>query len=94
MSQICINVPRLKIHQTINLEVTIDGKKQVMNYKVESFPWTDELDPIERIDVLRSFINDYKDEWDLVQIGPPDDHLIPVMFKQRVTVGHQEPGQL
>ncbi len=86
MSQICINVPSMKANQTINVVVTIDGKKQVMNYRVETFPWEDELDSIERIDVLRSFIKDYETEWNLVQIGPPDNHLIPVMFKQREIV--------
>ena len=84
MSQICINVPGMKANQTINVEVTVDGKKQVLNYRVETFPWSSELDSIERIDVLRSFIKDYSSEWNLVQIGPPDNELIPVMFKQRV----------
>lgn len=85
MSQICINVPRMKANQTINVEVTVDGVKRSLNYRVETFPWSDELGPIERIDVLRAFINDYADEWNLVQIGPPENDLIPVMFKHRIT---------
>ena len=84
MSQICINVPGMKPNQTINVEVTVDDKKQILNYRVETFPWSDQLDSVERIDVLRSFIQDYSNNWNLVQIGPPDNELIPVMFKQRV----------
>lgn len=82
MSQICINVPPMKANQTINVEVTVDGRKQVMNYRVETFPWDNNLESVERIEVLRAFINEYESEWNLVQIGPPDGALIPVMFKQ------------
>ncbi|NND70879.1 MAG: hypothetical protein HKN43_04815 [Rhodothermales bacterium] len=83
MSQICINVPGMKANQTINVAVTVNGKTRSLNYRVETFPWSEELDSVERIDVLRTFIKDYADDWNLVQIGPPENNLIPVMFKQR-----------
>ncbi len=59
MSQICINVPTFQTQHTIGVEVTLDGKKHVMNYRVESVDWPEELDPEYRIDILRTYIRDY-----------------------------------
>ncbi len=83
MSQICINVPPLRVKQTIGLEVTVDGKKRVMNYRVEPFEWPLELSSESRIERLRGFIRDYDAGWELVQIGPAVGGLIPVTFRQR-----------
>lgn len=84
MSMICIPVPNLQVQHTVGVEVTVDGKKHVMNYRVESFPWPDHLSGDERIDNLRMYIRDYEDDWELVQIGPPGGGLVPVTFRQRV----------
>lgn len=84
MAQISIPIPNLRPDQTIIVEVTIDGVKQVTNYRVETFPWEEFMTAEDRIDHLRTYIRDYEDDWQMIQIGPPDDGLIPVMFKQRV----------
>ena len=83
MSQICINVPTFRANHTIELEVTVDGKKSVMNYRVESVEWPDHLTPTERIEVLRNYISNYQEGWELVNIGPAGDGLIPVTFRER-----------
>jgi hypothetical protein len=65
--------------------VKVDGKRRVMNYRVESFDWTAGGTDFEgRIDRLRSMIGAYNPHWELVQIGNPSDHLIPVMFRERM----------
>ena len=89
MSQICINVPTFQTQHTIGVEVTLDGKKHVMNYRVESVDWPEELDPEYRIDILRTYIRDYDKGWELVNIGPANGGLIPMTFRERVaeTVG-------
>lgn len=85
MNEICIHVPSLREQQTVELEVTLNGKKQLMNYRVESFDWTAGGTDFEgRIERLREMIAAYEDGWDLVQIGIPDNNLVPVMFKQRL----------
>ncbi|MFQ5568698.1 MAG: hypothetical protein ACE5G0_03425 [Rhodothermales bacterium] len=84
MSQICINVPTFQAQHTIGLEVTLDGAKHVMNYRVESIEWPEHLPPEERIDLLRTYIRDYDKAWELVNIGPAGGGLIPMTFKQRV----------
>ncbi len=84
MSMICIPVPDLQVHRTIALEVTVNGKKHVMNYRVESFPWPEHASGEERIELLKGYIRDYEADWELVQIGPPGDGLVPITFRQRV----------
>ncbi len=85
MNEICIHVPSLDKHHTVEVAVTVDGKKRLMNYRVESFDWTAEgHDPVNRIAKLRELIESYDSGWELVQIGVPDGNLVPVMFRQRV----------
>lgn len=85
MNEICIHVPSLSEDQTVEVEVTVDGKKRLMNYRVKSFDWTlGGTDPERRIERLRTMINSYDPQWELVQIGPPDGHMVPVMFRQRI----------
>ena len=84
MNEICIHVPSLRQNQTVDVEVTINGEKQLMNYRVESFDWTQGGQDIGgRIAFLRSKINGYEEGWELVQIGVPDGDLVPVMFRRR-----------
>ena len=69
----------------MEVEVTVNGKKRLMNYRVKSFDWTlGGTDPGHRIERLRSLINSYDEGWELVQIGVPDGHMVPVMFRLRV----------
>lgn len=85
MNEICIHVPSLREQQTVELEVTLNGKKQLMNYRVEAFDWTDGGTDFEgRIERLRELIDAYDDGWELVQIGIPDNEYVPVMFRQRL----------
>ena len=84
MGMICIPIPDLHKHPTVGVEITINGERRVMNYRVESFPWGDGSRPTERIDDLRHYVAEYDSTWELVQIGPPDGGLISVTFRQQV----------
>jgi hypothetical protein len=84
MNEICIHVPSLRENQTVDVEVTINGEKQLMNYRVESIDWTrGGRDITSRIAYLRSRINGYDEGWQLIQIGIPDGDVVPVMFRRR-----------
>jgi len=84
MNEICIHVPSLRENQTVDVEVTVNGEKQLMNYRVESIDWTQGgRDITGRIAYLRSMINGYDEGWELVQIGIPDGDRVPVMFRRR-----------
>lgn len=82
MSQICIQIPPLQVQQTIGLEVTVNGKRRLMEYRVESCDWSAPTTE-ERIGRLRRFIEANQQNWELVQIGSPDGDLVPVMFRRR-----------
>lgn len=85
MAQICIQIPPLDEARTIDLEMTVDGEVKLMHYRVESFDWTDGGRNVAgRIARLRQLILDYDSAWELVQIGSPTEHTIPVMFRRRV----------
>jgi len=84
MNEICIHVPSLRENQTVDVEVMVNGEKQLMNYRVESIDWTlGGRDITSRIAYLRSRINGYDEGWELVQIGIPDGDVVPVMFRRR-----------
>lgn len=84
MGQICVQIPPLERAQTIDLEITIDGEKHFMNYRVESFDWgTGVSSREERVERLKQLISEYNPEYELVQIGNPADDLLPVLFRHR-----------
>ncbi|MCB0718493.1 MAG: hypothetical protein KDD65_08595 [Bacteroidetes bacterium] len=82
MNQICVPIPHPGSNHFVTLEVTVDGEKRVINYRVESFPWSDSDNLSKRIDTLREFLKDYDSSWELMQIGPPDGGSINVTFRQ------------
>ena len=87
MGLICIPIPDLHRHKTVDLEVTVDGEKRVLNYRVESFPWPEVLGSEDKVDTLRNYLKHETDDWELVQIGPPDGEMIPITFRRQVRVG-------
>ncbi|MDA1029010.1 MAG: hypothetical protein O3B41_08155 [Bacteroidetes bacterium] len=85
MKQICIQVPSLQSNQTVDVEVTVNGKKRLMNYRLESFDWSQGgYDTSLKIQRLRELIHGYDPGWELVQIGVPDGNLVPVMFRRSI----------
>ena len=94
MSQICINVPTFRNNHTIGVEVTLDGKKHVMNYRVEAITWPMNLSAEDRIEVLRTYIRDYEEGWELVNIGPAGDGVIPMTFRERTDLVRQSLGEM
>jgi hypothetical protein len=96
MKEICIPIPYLKEKEIANVEVTLAGKKINYSFRVESFPWElkDEFasltDPLERslarIYKLKSAIENYDKEWELIQIFNPDEHAdhIHVLYRKKL----------
>ncbi len=85
MKQICIQVPSLQSNQTVDVEVTVNGVRRLMNYRLESFDWSQGgFDTSLKIQRLRELIQGYDASWELVQIGVPDGNWVPVMFKRSV----------
>lgn len=82
MNQICVRIPDLHEARTVELEVTVGGRKHFMNYRVESLDLTG-VSESARISTLREFIRSYDEHWELVSIGRPSGSLVPVTFRQR-----------
>jgi hypothetical protein len=90
MKEICIPVPEFLEQQIAEVEVKINGRRRMYNFRVESFPW-EKVDgsvhdgQANRIKNLRKRIEDYDPNWELVQIFQPrtDSEFIQVLFRQR-----------
>lgn len=97
MREICIPIPYLKEKEIADVEVTLAGKKLHYNFRVESFPWElgDEFasltDPLERslarIYKLKTAIESYDKDWELIQIFNPDGQAnhIHVLYRKKIT---------
>lgn len=85
MEQVCIPVPMPAEDETLELEVTIGGTTHLMQYRIETMHWGPDVTPDERIERLRTFIQNYDPAWSLVQIGAPGEGMVPITFRQRRT---------
>jgi hypothetical protein len=81
MLQLAIPIPSLPGTQDIDIEMTINGQKQKMHFKVELYQWDDCKSPEEnRIDCIRKLVKDYGEEWMVYHIGLPSENYIPMTF--------------
>lgn len=84
MKEIVIQIPALEAEQNVEIDVKVNGRKKTIKYRVEIVEWEPEIDNTEeKITMLQRVIKEKSDGWELVQIGAPTDHHIPVMFRQR-----------
>lgn len=81
MPQICIPTPPLDEIRSVDLEVTIDGRPQRVQYRVETLDWPSEAG--DRLSALRQFVSERGSDWLLVQIGTPTAERIPLLFRLR-----------
>lgn len=87
MPQLCIPTPPLDDIRTVDLEVTIDGRPQRVQYRVERMEWP--ADTPDRAAALRDFVAQRGANWLLVQIGPPTEQFVPVLFRLRASEAPQ-----
>ncbi len=95
MKELCIPVPDLGDSQAADIELTINGKKMKYQFRIETFPWDteDELSAVNdktstslaRIHRLKSSIENYDKNWELIQIYNPAEHAkyIQVLYRKR-----------
>ena len=81
MLQLAIPIPTLPGRQDIDIEMTINGQKQKMHFRVELYQW-DECKSIEenRIDCIRELVHDYGEDWMIYHIGIPTENYVPLTF--------------
>ncbi len=93
MREIVIQIPTREAEQNIDIEVTINGKKRKVRYRVEIIDFDETKNSSEeKVELIRRVIKEHDRDWQLMQIGAPLKDSIPIMFRQRAvkTVEHSE----
>ncbi|MBN2345546.1 MAG: hypothetical protein JXO51_04085 [Candidatus Aminicenantes bacterium] len=84
MKEITLQIPVLEAEQNVEIDVRINGRRQVLKYRVEIVEFeADAAEKKDSVDVLRRVIREHDPDWQLVQIGVPMNHKIPVTFRQK-----------
>ncbi len=84
MPHIAIPIPSLPGKQDIEIEVTINGQRQQLHYRVELFHWADcDIPTIDRAECIRHMLSDYDQDWMLYYIGAPTEQFVPITFVKK-----------
>jgi hypothetical protein len=85
MTDICIPISHLGDNQIAEVLVSIGGVQKKHNFKVEAFPWDTTMPIVERINLLKRMIENYDNNWELVQIYNPGDKdkFIHILFRKK-----------
>ena len=84
MREVVLSIPTLEAEQNLEIDVRINGKKKTLKYRVEIIHWEgSKPSSEEKVTVIKHAIEDYDQDWELIQIGAPDDEKIPLMFRQK-----------
>lgn len=84
MPHIAIPIPASSGKQDIEISMTINGKKQEINYRVELFYWEDCAIPkVNRVECIRDLLSDYDEDWMLYFIGEPNENFVPITFVKK-----------
>jgi len=84
MREVVVLIPDVDIEQNVEIDVRINGRKKTLQYRVELLNWEgNDVPPKEKVQVLRHKIAEYDKNWELVEIGAPNDENIPLMFRKK-----------
>ena len=84
MAYIAVPIPNLPGKQDIEIEVTINGERQQMHYRVELLQWADCPNPrADRVECIRHLLSQYDQEWALYYIGAPTEEFVPITFVKK-----------
>lgn len=90
MAYIAVPIPPLPGKQDIEIEVTINGQKQQLHYRVELFYWEECGVPvIDRAECIRQMLSNYDEDWTLYYIGTPTDAFVPITFVKKGDIARQ-----
>jgi len=84
MTHIAVPIPSFPGKQDIEIEVSINGQKQQLHYRIELFYWEDcDMPAIDRAECIRHMLQKYDQDWTLYYIGAPTDTFVPITFVKR-----------
>jgi hypothetical protein len=82
MNTVSIQLPPINTESSVEVDVTVNGHRQRLKYRVEVFRWEDWCGPTEtRAEGIRKMLAQYDRHWQLMQIGSPTDATVPLMFR-------------
>jgi hypothetical protein len=84
MPHIAIPIPAGQGKQDIEIEMTINGERQQLHYRVELFYWTDcNIPTVNRVECIRDILSGYDQDWMLYFIGEPTADFVPITFVKK-----------
>lgn len=84
MREVVILIPDVEPEQNVEIEVSINGRKRTIHFRVELLNWEKhDVPPQDKVTVLKHYIHAKEKDWELVEIGAPDDGNIPLMFRKK-----------
>lgn len=84
MPHIAIPIPASRGKQDIEIEITIDGQRHQVHYRVELFYWSDcDIPKVNRVECIRDLLSEYDEDWILYLIGDPNDDYVPITFVKK-----------
>ncbi len=84
MREVVILIPDLDKDQNVEIDVRIDGRNRSLQYRVELLDWEgNAFTSGERVQVLKHRIDSYDKDWELIEVGPPTERNISLMFKRK-----------
>ncbi len=85
MREIVILIPEIEPEQNVEIDVSINGRKHTMQYRVELINWEGSgVPPADKVTVLKHKIASYDQDWELVEIGAPNNDNIPLTFRRKI----------
>ncbi len=85
MREVVILIPDIDAEQNVEIDVRINGRKKTMQYRVELIDWEGNgVPPKDKVTVLRHKIAEYDKDWELIEVGAPNENNIPLTFRRRI----------
>lgn len=85
MREIVILIPEIETEQNVEIDVSINGRIHTMQYRVELINWEGAGVPAtDKVTILKHKIASYDKDWELVEIGAPNNENIPLTFRRRI----------
>ena len=84
MREVVVLIPSFEEKQNIEIDVSINGKKRILKYRVEIIELEGEdVSTEDKVSVLKRVIKEHDRDWTLVEIGIPTKNNIPIMFRKK-----------
>jgi len=83
MPRIAIELPSVEADDKVEVELTVNGEKRRLVYRIEIFAWDEHAEPEEpRANCLKRILEEHGEGWQVVSIGEASEREVSVLLKQ------------